>query len=125
MIIGTGIDIVELDRIKKIMKRQPRFIDRILTMNEQDAWQQLRSEQRKIEMLAGRFAAKEAFAKAYGTGIGRIRFQDIEVTSQPSGAPKLTCTYAADLNVFVSISHSEQYAVAQVIIEQPNYGSSA
>lgn len=125
MIIGTGIDIVELDRIEKVIKRHPRFIERILTMNEQDAWKKLRSEQRKIEMLAGRFAAKEAFAKAYGTGIGRIGFQDIEVTSQPSGAPKLTCAHATDLKVFVSISHSEQYAVAQVIIEQPNNGSSA
>ena len=70
MIKGIGIDITELGRIKKILERQPRFPERILTENEIERFEKLKG-QRKIEYFAGRFAAKEAFSKANGTGIGK------------------------------------------------------
>jgi holo-[acyl-carrier protein] synthase len=116
MISGTGIDIVELDRIKAIIERQPKFIQRILTENEQLIFENL-SSQRKIEFLAGRFAAKEAYAKANGTGIGtELSFLDIEIQSDPKGKPYIALPIIE--GVHLSISHSREYAIAQVIMEK-------
>ncbi|MGD6834344.1 holo-ACP synthase [Sutcliffiella halmapala] len=115
MIIGTGIDIVELGRIEKLMNRQPGFVDRVLTNEEKTQFQAL-GDKRKVEFLAGRFSAKEAFSKAYGTGIGKdLSFQDMNITTTEKGKPFFTRPLSS--NVHLSISHSEQYAVAQVIIE--------
>lgn len=117
MIIGTGIDIVELARIEKLMNRQPNFVDRILTPLEKERFLSL-SEKRKVEFLAGRFAAKEAFSKAKGTGIGKeLSFQDMTIVSTEKGKPYFSEPGMADGNVHLSISHSDQYAIAQVIIE--------
>ncbi|GGA92700.1 holo-ACP synthase [Ornithinibacillus halotolerans] len=117
MIKGIGIDIVELERIKQSMENR-RFIERILTLNEREKFDLLQSERRRMEYVAGRFAAKEAFSKAMGTGIGKLSFQDIEVMNDDNGAPTINLTFAEDMNIFVSISHSKEYAVAQVIIEE-------
>ncbi|TYS63433.1 holo-ACP synthase [Sutcliffiella horikoshii] len=117
MIIGTGVDIVELGRIEKLMNRQPGFVNRILTSLEKERFSTL-SEKRKVEFLAGRFAAKEAFSKAKGTGIGKeLSFQDMTIVSTEKGRPYFSEPQMADRNVHLSISHSEQYAIAQVIIE--------
>ncbi|WP_449489008.1 holo-ACP synthase, partial [Streptomyces lavendulae] len=72
MIYGIGLDITELKRIASMAGRhKKRFAERILTRGQEaDQYYEL-SEKRKIEFLAGRFAAKEAFSKAFGTGIGR------------------------------------------------------
>jgi|SRR5690625_451401 len=117
MIKGIGIDIIELERIKQIMKRQKRFIQRILTPNELEHFSSLPNERRKIEFLAGRFAAKEAFAKASRRGIGALSFQHIEILANKNGAPNIHAQGYETASVHLSISHSEQYAVAQVIIE--------
>ena len=74
MISGIGIDIVELSRIRRIYLRQQKFVDRILTVNEKEIFYNL-TEDRKTEYLAGRFAAKEAFSKAIGTGLGGSFFE--------------------------------------------------
>lgn len=117
MIIGTGIDIVELGRIEKLMNRQPNFVDRILTPLEKERFISL-SDKRKVEFLAGRFAAKEAYSKAKGTGIGKdLSFQDMTIVTTEKGKPYFSEPEMADGNVHLSISHSEQYAIAQVIIE--------
>ena len=116
MIVGIGIDIVELKRIEKISVRQTKFIDRILTAIEKDKFQSL-SGKRQIEFLAGRFAAKEAFAKAYGTGIGQqLSFLDIVVENDENGKPFIS--QPIQEGVHVSITHSAEYAVAQVILEK-------
>ncbi|MCL7749639.1 holo-ACP synthase [Halalkalibacter alkaliphilus] len=116
MIIGTGIDIVELDRIENIVKRQPRFVERILTDNEKRFFETY-SKTRKIEFLAGRFAAKEAFVKAMGTGISKsYSWHDIEILKEESGKPTLVVA-GLQSYIHLSISHSRNYAVAQVIIE--------
>lgn len=116
LIAGIGIDIVELNRIEAILNRQNGFVERILTEKERSIFETL-SDKRKIEYLAGRFAAKEAFSKAYGTGIGKgLSFLDIEICTDEHGKPfivKPISTY-----VHLSISHSKEYAVAQVIIER-------
>lgn len=116
MISGIGIDIVELDRIKTIIDRQSKFIQRILTEKEQLIFRDLKST-RKIEFLAGRFAAKEAFAKANGTGIGNeLSFLDIEIQPDSKGKPMITAPI--NKGVHLSISHSRDYCVAQVVIEK-------
>jgi holo-[acyl-carrier protein] synthase len=113
MITGIGIDIVELYRIKSTIERNEKFVLRILTPREKDRYDSL-PPRRKIEFLAGRFAAKEAYSKARGTGIGKLSFQDIEILSE-NGKPVIVSEEAE--KIFVSISHSKDYAVAQVIIE--------
>jgi holo-[acyl-carrier protein] synthase len=115
MISGIGIDIVELKRIKAISERQKKFADRILTAKEREKYEQL-SDSRKAEFLAGRFAAKEAFSKAYGSGIGeQLSFLEIEIDTDEKGKPFI-CKPSKE-GVHLSISHSSEYAVAQVIIE--------
>lgn len=116
MIKGIGIDIIELSRIQESMKKNARFIKRVLTAGEQEAYHKLKRESRKIEFLAGRFAAKEAFAKATGRGIGELSFQHIEILSEENGAPQLTAKGYETDSVFISISHSKHYAVAQIVI---------
>ncbi|MGE7763595.1 holo-ACP synthase [Peribacillus sp. NPDC097895] len=118
MIKGIGVDITELDRMEKLIKRQPRLKERILTENETSIFEKLNGR-RKIEYFAGRFAAKEAFSKAYGTGIGKhLSFLDIEISSDEKGKPMISKPFSE--GVHLSISHSRDYAVAQVVIERVN-----
>lgn len=118
MIKGIGIDIIELDRIKKSLQRNQRIIERILTPKERKYFDQLLKERRKIEFLAGRFAAKEAFAKAVGTGIGKLSFQHIHILPNDKGAPIIEVEGYESFTLWLSISHSKEYAIAQVIIEE-------
>ncbi|WP_377891902.1 holo-ACP synthase [Alkalihalobacillus sp. R86527] len=114
MIQGIGIDMIELDRIRKAVERNANFPARILTKEELAQFEKLKGH-RKIEFLGGRFAAKEAYAKAVGTGIGKLSFQDITVQKSKEGAPFIEGT--ADKTVHISISHTNDHAIAQVIIE--------
>lgn len=114
MITGIGIDIAEMKRIKEVYERNNKFPSRILTEKELAYFSTLQPK-RKLEFLAGRFAVKEAYSKANGTGIGKaLSFQDIEVQKDENGRPYIV---KAGCIVHVSISHSEEYVVAQVIIE--------
>lgn len=116
MIKGIGIDIVEIARIKEIVTRQPLFVERILTESEYDRYQLLQGK-RQVEFLAGRFAAKEAFVKAAGTGISKkYSWHDIYIENEESGNPIISVKEVED-RLHISISHSDEYAVAQVIIE--------
>lgn len=115
MITGIGIDIIELKRIKQIYQRQDKFVDRVLTANEKAVFNTL-TENRKIEYLAGRFAAKEAYSKAVGTGIGEnLSFLHIEIEKDEKGKPFIA--KPNNKGVHLSISHSKDYAIAQVVIE--------
>mgnify|MGYP001455797397 FL=1 len=117
MIVGIGIDIVELERIQSLLERNRKFLDRILTPREREQFDQL-APARQVEFLAGRFAAKEAYAKALGTGIGRhVSFQDIEIVSDEYGKPSIAACRDGEV-IHLSISHSRDYAIAQVIIER-------
>lgn len=115
MITGIGLDIVELDRVARLDERSDKFRLRILTKKELGLYELLPSH-RKIEFLAGRFAAKEAFAKAKGTGIGRdCRFNQIEILREPSGKPVLYFD-GKEVTGFVSITHTRTVAAAQIIL---------
>ncbi|MDP4162376.1 MAG: holo-ACP synthase [Bacillota bacterium] len=115
MIEGIGIDIIELSRVEEILSKQKKFADRILTPAEKARFEELNGK-RKIEFLAGRFAAKEAYSKANGTGIGKeLSFLDIEIEADAFGKPFFSKPQG---NAHLSISHSRDYAVAQVVIEK-------
>lgn len=116
MIKGIGIDIVELSRIEKIIENRSSFVKRVLTENEMELFQQL-SKRRQVEFLGGRFCCKEAFSKAWGTGISGVGFQEIEILKDENGAPKVTRSPHTG-RVFVSISHTETTAIAQIILEE-------
>src|SRR5699024_1775486 len=118
MIKGIVIDLVEVTLIEKHIENSTRLASRILTGSEKEAFDQLKEKRRKTEFLAGRFAAKEAFAKAAGCGIGKLRFQDIEMMNGVSGAPQLTAKGYKQNPIFVSITHTKEYAAAQVVIEE-------
>lgn len=117
MITGIGLDIVEIPRVAKALAKSERFAERILSEREQSIFQTL-SASRKIEFLAGRFAAKEAFSKARGSGIGKdCTFHQIEVLKGEKGEPQLYFDESLVLG-FVSITHTKEYAAAQVVLVQ-------
>lgn len=116
MITGIGLDVVELDRIEKMNKKSSKFRERVLTERELANYETL-SPHRQIEFLAGRFAGKEAYAKALGTGIGAAcGFQDIMIIANEFGKPEL---YFKNQSVkgFVSITHTRTIAAAQVVLQ--------
>ncbi|GAA0610681.1 holo-ACP synthase [Virgibacillus siamensis] len=120
MIKGIGIDIIEIDRIQRALVKNSRFAERILTEMEKIRYfDKLDSPSRRTEFLAGRFAAKEAFAKACGRGIGKLSFQDMEVITNAAGAPSMQVSRYDGWVIHLSITHSRDYAVAQVVIEEP------
>lgn len=118
MIKGIGIDLIELDRIQASYKKSDRLVKRVLTAKEQEIFNNLNSERRKVEFLAGRFAAKEAFSKAAGVGIGKLSFQHIEIIPKQSGAPAIRVKGYENDQIFISITHSQEYAAAQIVIEE-------
>ena len=116
MISGIGLDIVDLNRIESIMNKSEKFPKRILSEREMSIFKSL-SERRKVEFLAGRFAAKEAYAKANGTGIRQgCEFHQIEVLNNELGKPLLYFNQQL-VNGFISITHTKTVAAAQVILQ--------
>lgn len=115
MITGIGLDIVELRRIRSLDSKSAKFRERILTQRELSEYMLL-SGHRKVEFLAGRFAAKEAFSKAKGTGIGKsCSFQDIEILKDEKGKPGVY--FQQQEQGLVSITHTKEYAAAQVLLQ--------
>jgi holo-[acyl-carrier protein] synthase len=124
VIAGTGIDIVNIERVERLMDRWgERFIRRIFTDAE---IRRCRGRARAAECFASRFAAKEAFLKAIGWGLQNgISWTDIEVGHDGLGKPVLVLRRKAEevleargiRRTFVSLSHDDPWAVAQVIIE--------
>lgn len=115
MITGIGVDIIEVNRIEKLVQKNPRFLQRIFTPQEIDYCQHKKN---KFQHLAARFAAKEAFFKAIGK---KIKWTHVEVTNLPSGKPQLYIKDPAGFSfekTFISLSHLDEYAVATVILEK-------
>ena len=120
-ILGIGIDIIEIDRIEKVLKRTPRFLERNFTEKEIEYFKE---NNFRSESIAGNFAAKEAISKAIGTGIRGFNLKDIEVLRDDLGKPivntynnlKEICIKYSVKEIKVSISHSENYAVANSLI---------
>lgn len=117
MIKGIGIDITEISRIKKLAIEHSSFVDKILTSEEKKEFVTF-TEKRKYEYLTDRYSAKESFSKAYGTGIGRnLSFQDIKVLSNSEGKPIINTNKKLG-NIHISISHTDELVITQVIIEE-------
>ena len=124
MIVGTGIDLAEVARIRSSIERYgARFVDRIYTPAE-IAYVERKAN--KFERYAARFAAKEAGMKAIGTGWKRgVRWQDFEVANLPSGKPTLrlhgaAAEFARKLgvrSVSLSLTHTAELGMAHVILE--------
>lgn len=121
MIIGIGTDIIEISRVRRAVANA-HFKDRVYTKNEQ-AYCDSRGQQ-SAASYAARFAAKEAFFKAIGTGI-ITRLTDVEVVKNEMGQPEINLhgnakTLAAQKHIgriLLSISHSQEYATAIVVID--------
>lgn len=114
-ILGIGVDLVEMERISKTKQE---FINKILTLEEIDIYNKIKLSKRKLEFLSGRFAAKEAFYKAYSNIRTNLSFKDISVLNTPSGAPYVKCMFDNEYIIHVSISHTDSYAESIVIIEK-------
>ncbi len=112
---AIGIDIVEFNQIKE--KLTERFISRILSKNELERYNSITHEQRKLEYISGRFAAKEAYTKVYKKFDSPLNFVDVEVLNDELGAPYIRSKYRPEDNILVSISHSVNYVVAICIKE--------
>ncbi|HEM2809109.1 TPA: holo-ACP synthase [Streptococcus suis] len=118
MIVGHGIDFQDIDSINEARQKHSDFPKRILTDREFERYSQLNGR-KQIEYLAGRWAAKEAFSKAMGTGIGKVGFQDVEILNNANGAPYISLS-PFNGNVWISISHSGNFVQASVILEEKN-----
>ena len=118
MKLVTGVDLIEIARIDEVVTRHGKhYLERVFTPAE------LEYCGKRAESLAGRFAAKEAVAKALGTGIGDVSWKEIEILGDEQNAPKLTLygmaeNKARELRLTtwsVSISHSQSHSVAFVV----------
>jgi len=124
MIVGLGLDIAEVDRIGEAIARYGAlFLERLFTPAEAAYCERFKN---RYERYAARFAAKEAAMKALGTGWSRgVRWRDIEVASEPGGKPTLRLAGEARRiadrlgvkNIALTITHSGNLALAQVIFE--------
>jgi holo-[acyl-carrier protein] synthase len=125
VIISIGIDIIEVKRVREVLLRTPRFAARVFTVAERSY-----CDSRGVvaaQHYAARFAAKEAALKAFGTGWrGGIAWQDVEIAARASGAPFLVFEGRVKemfeelgaTAAHLSLSHTSEYAIAQVVLER-------
>ena len=126
MIIGIGTDIVQVNRIEKVIKRTKCFIDKAFTDKEIEY---IRKKNNNSQTIAGYFAAKEAMAKALGTGFRGVGLRDIEIINDSLGKPSIRISdkiekilQCQNYNIFLSISHTNENAIAFVVLEGIGYG---
>lgn len=123
-VVGIGVDLVECARIEHSLERfGEKFLHRVFTEGEIAYSMSMKFPARH---LAARFAAKEAVSKAFGTGIGKsMGWHDIDVCKKPSGEPYLVFSGGAEKlanergvsNALITLSHSDQHAVATIVLE--------
>lgn len=120
--MDVGIDIIEIKRIEEAVKKNSNFINKLFTKNEIEYFE---SKKMRPEYIAGRFAAKEAVAKALGTGFREFDIKDIEIDRNVLGKPivslrggaKAICKKFGNYKIHLSISHSKKDAVAYAVLE--------
>jgi len=118
----VGTDLIEIERVRRAIEKNRHFLERVYTEREiaycrrkADPWQS----------YAARFAAKEAVAKALGTGLGPVGFKEIEIINAAGGQPQVVLSGKAEQlalerniqRVHISLSHSEAYAMATAVLE--------
>jgi holo-[acyl-carrier protein] synthase len=129
LILGVGVDIVEIRRIRDAVAKHKRFINKMFSENEIEY---LESRNLRPEFIAGRFAAKEAVSKALGTGFSGFQFKDIEIDRTTAGKPIVILRGKANMiaqrygnyKIHLSISHGVDSAVAYAVMEVDKVESS-
>jgi holo-[acyl-carrier protein] synthase len=120
--IGVGVDVVDIERFRRSLKRTPSMRLRLFTADELDS---LAGRADPVPGLAARFAAREAVMKSLGLGLGAFGFHDVWVAKAPSGVPSLVvegraldiAEAAGVVRWHLSLSHSDSVAIAQVVAE--------
>ena len=132
MIIGIGVDIIEIERVRQAIQNNKNFLSKLFTEREIDYFI---SRNMNSEVIAGNFAAKEAVSKALGTGIRGFSFKDIEIIRNELGKPEVILHNGANLignklvgnnnslRVHLSISHNNSSAIAYSVLEGEYYGN--
>ncbi|PKK96771.1 MAG: holo-[acyl-carrier-protein] synthase [Tenericutes bacterium HGW-Tenericutes-3] len=117
MILGIGIDLVDLMRIKELVN--DRFINRILSDDELKVYHDLTSEKTKLSYLGGRFASKEAIFKAIKKGPGKTNYKDFSVLNDENGVPYVKTNFFTHGEIIhISITHTDNQAISYVMIEK-------
>ncbi len=109
-----GIDIVEFLEIEERLSE--KFVSRVLSIEERQLYDKIENAKRKTAFLAGRFAAKEAYTKAYKSFDSPLNFRDVSVLNDADGAPYIVSKYRSEDDVLISISHSRRYAIALCMV---------
>ena len=132
MIIGIGVDIIEIERVRQAIQNNKNFLSKLFTEREIDYFI---SRNMNSEVIAGNFAAEEAVSKALGTGIRGFSFKDIEILRNELGKPEVILHNGANLignklvgnnntlRVHLSISHNNSSAIAYSVLEGEYYGN--
>ena len=132
MIIGIGVDIIEIERVRQAIQNNKKFLSKLFTEREIDYFI---SRNMNSEVIAGNFAAKEAVSKALGTGIRGFSFKDIEILRNELGKPEVILHSGANLignklvgnnnslRIHLSISHNNSSAIAYSVLEGEYYGN--
>jgi holo-[acyl-carrier protein] synthase len=116
MIIGIGIDLVDLKRIKELIDE--RFLNRILSVDEKKLYENIAAENTKISFVGGRFAAKEAIFKAISKGNGTAYYKDFSILNRENGSPYVQTEYFTQGEIIhITITHTDEHAIAYVMIE--------
>ncbi|MCX7983041.1 MAG: holo-ACP synthase [Syntrophales bacterium] len=124
MITGTGIDLVEIERVRKILERRgDKFVEKVFTDREKEYCEK---QKEPAPHYAARFAAKESCLKALGLGMGAVSWKELEVVTTSSGQPELCLSGRAREilrekgvgRLLLSLSHSSREAIAIVIAER-------
>ncbi|GIM28280.1 holo-[acyl-carrier-protein] synthase [Clostridium polyendosporum] len=129
MILGVGVDIIEIERIEKAVVRTKSFISRAFTEEEVKLFIE---KGMRSEVIAGNFAAKEAISKALGTGVRGFEFRDIEILRDKLGKPiarfrgraRIIAELRGVKNIHISISHNRKDAIAYAVLEGDEIESS-
>ncbi|MBA7563282.1 Holo-[acyl-carrier-protein] synthase [subsurface metagenome] len=124
LIVGCGIDLVKIERIEKVIKKWgDNFTSRVFTLLEREYCEKKKGN--KYQSYAGRFAAKEALLKSLGLGLKGVNWKEIEIENnelgqsiiETSGKLKKIASEKRVSKYFITISHTKDYAIAQVILE--------
>ena len=116
MIIGTGIDLLKISRIKKVLdKFGDNFLKKIFSEYE---LKKNKKDFLKISKLAKSFATKEAFVKALGTGFREIYPRDISIIKNTLGKPSIQCDLIRDYKAHLSVTNDRKYTLSMVVLEK-------
>jgi len=117
MILGIGIDLVEISRIKT--KLNEKFINRVLSVEELEFYNSITNLDRKLTYLAGRFSSKEAIFKAISKADMKTNYKDFSILNDDFGKPYVKTNHFKDNEIIhISITHTKKLAISYVMIEK-------